>query len=320
MKINTAYLFILILFSASCQKDMVHSSNDQSTPTDAFDYVADEAAFCVDETEGDDENDYNSDIATPMKVTEVIGSDSLPIINPATQKKQKYARRQILSTNGKSRFMIRGYGFKAQSDTSKVIATIKTDTLGICNIISWSNTQIVVDVPKLEFQTHIDKQFSLKFRVYRSNDKLNKLPVSRVKSRACISDVQANVRVGLWKPLETSAAWAFINQKRIELGKPPFPLPVANGSGGYMGQTHQFQVGSVLVPEDFYAYGGPAIIIQVVSNGTFYTKEPWINPDTVFVRQKTWKTGSPGYWVLRLRMLDLSVPTEDGRPYLEKQL
>lgn len=87
MKINTAYLFILILFSASCQKDMVHSSNDQSTPTDTFDYAEDERQFIADETEGDHENDYTSDTATPMKVTAVYCYDSIEPINPTTLKR-----------------------------------------------------------------------------------------------------------------------------------------------------------------------------------------------------------------------------------------
>lgn len=54
----------------------------------------------------------------------------------------------------------------------------------IRNIMSWSDTKIEIEVPAVNAIYYENINFSLKFKVFRINDKLNKLPVSRVKSRA----------------------------------------------------------------------------------------------------------------------------------------
>ena len=198
-------LIVLACLLSACRKDISNRDNlpadTQISLTDNFDFAADEAQYLIDDTEGDNdaENSYIADAATPMKIQGVFATDSLPILNPVTGKKQKYAKRQIVNTTAVTRFTLKGYGFKAQSDTSAIQAIIaKTkDTLSFaCQIISWSDTEIVLNLPTLTVQSAIDKYFSLKLKVFRSNDKENKLAVSRTKSRACISRTGAETVSG----------------------------------------------------------------------------------------------------------------------------
>lgn len=203
MKYIPVFLTFLFLSAVACKKDPEHSGDKVhvvdsprvlgvSDELDNFDYAADEAAFLVDDTEGDydPENSYIEDSATPMKIMYVTSSDSLPYWKPgSTTKKQKYGRRQTVFSCKENEFTITGYGFKAQSDTSRVEAMItKThDTLShACTIVSWSDTEIKLKFPQLTIAAYTSAPFSLKFKVFRSNDKLNKLPVSRTKSRGCI--------------------------------------------------------------------------------------------------------------------------------------
>lgn len=193
-------LFVVLSFAIisviACKKE---TSDKLSVPaiSSVTDNFEEDTNFDADEY-SDDEDSYQSEAATAMKVLYVTATDSLPYYSDiATLKRQKYGRRQVVSTTAKTRFTLRGYGFKARSDTSKVQCIIKKDTLGYAEIVSWADSNIVVNVPILVNAEAIAKQFSLKFKVFRSNDKLNKLPVSRVKSRASISSVQvAIVRAG----------------------------------------------------------------------------------------------------------------------------
>lgn len=95
-----------------------------------------------------------------------------------------------MSTVTDTRFYIRGFGFKAETDSSNVFITVKNVEIdGLLK--SWSDTLIVVDIAKLENPLYINNTFSIKFKVQRANDKAGKANVTRVKSKTCISDIKA---------------------------------------------------------------------------------------------------------------------------------
>lgn len=197
---KATYIVLLIIISClliSCRKDVNNPTNQTPvvSQVDVFDYAADEAQFLIDDTEGDEdaENGYIQDGATPMKITAIYCYDSIALTDPLTGKAMKGAKRAKLSnsSNNGTPLIIAGYGFKDVSDTSRVeciIAKTKDTLSKNCYIKSWSDTKIEVSVPRLDVSKYpSDAYISLKLKVFRSNDKLNKKEVSRVKSRASIS-------------------------------------------------------------------------------------------------------------------------------------
>lgn len=196
MKHLSLLIFLIAISFCACRKDIptkpcINNSNPFTSIIDDFDYAADEAQFLADDTEGDDdtENAYSPEGATPMKITGAYCIDSIAPLN-STGKKNKNAKRALFYSCKKTKFTLSGYGFKSQSDTSRVIPIItKTkDTLHDATILTWSDNKITIEVNNLDATKYpIDTKISLKFKVFRSNDKLNKAAVSRVKSRAAIS-------------------------------------------------------------------------------------------------------------------------------------
>lgn len=320
--------FVLTSFLA-CQKDIVRETpgvDNRGFVTDGdFDFVADSLAFLADDTDAEEQaqTDYQSEVASKMKIVQAITTDSLPIWNPSNpSKKQKFGKRQIINTDSVTRFTLRGYGFKAQSDTSRVEAIIaKTrDTLSKnCTIISWSDSVIVFNVPTLTVQSAITKQFSLKFKVWRSNDKVNKLAVSRVKSRSSISDVQAaaalagnssggtSVSTSLDGPtadLTGAQAMTIINSMRAALGKSPIDSTVNNLED----LTSSLEVGDVLFSGDFNVIGGRqaplAIVLAKTSSSsptyTVWFSEPYSVGDRRISGKKPLKVGSDNSYYMIL--------------------
>lgn len=134
--------------------------------------------------------------ASYFKIYAVTTADSLPIYR-SDGKKQKYAKRQIISTIDSTTFFIKGVGFKVRNDSSYIKAYIKNvQQGGNLKIESWTDTAITVKYPPLTDSLFIKKTFSIKFKVFRANDKAGKPNVSRVKSKSCISDFQAKPLIG----------------------------------------------------------------------------------------------------------------------------
>lgn len=181
--------FLSALFFLACQKDKsIRDSSpsiNQSSITDDFDYAADSLQFIVDDNEGD--NDYIAEGTSPIKIESIASQNVMPSTNLYNSSRAKYPRRSIISASQKNRFTLYGNGFLSQSDTSKVIAFIKDDSIAICDIISWTDEQIVVDLPVSESLNSLST-FSLRFKVFRAN--ASKKIISNRKSRACISETK----------------------------------------------------------------------------------------------------------------------------------
>lgn len=92
-------------------------------------------------------------------------------------------------------FTLKGYGFGARNDTSKILALIKKDTIGYCNIITWADTMVVCDFPQLVNQNYITKVFSIKFKLFKRKPNITTKSTirieSRTKSKSCISNTMA---------------------------------------------------------------------------------------------------------------------------------
>lgn len=130
--------------------------------------------------------------ASTFKISQVVGTDSLPVFQVANPtKKQKFGKRQIISTTAKTRFTIRGIGFGVRNDSSSVKCYIKKVEQSGIDIVSWDSTQVVVDFPVLTSQLLIDNTFSIQFKLFVKNANPIKASVSRSRSRSCISSVKA---------------------------------------------------------------------------------------------------------------------------------
>ena len=188
--ILTTLVFLCIL---SCKKEVRDPSAERLSgfvAPEPFDFAAEEKQFVEDETNNEDT--YEPE-AILMKVTYITTKDSLPYYkstDPTVTTKQKYGRRQIISDSFKTRMKLYGYGFKPQNANSKVLCRVKNDTIGFAEIISWSDTAIIYDIPSLPI-LYRNKTFSMKFKVFCSNPVATKPPISRSKSRGCISQMLA---------------------------------------------------------------------------------------------------------------------------------
>lgn len=206
MKIRTSiiYLFSICLFPYACTKLESIEDNDDDP---------DEIGYAV-----DDDPEHSGELeerASTFKIVQVTTADSLPIYRTdGSGKKQKYAKRQIVYTSAKTRFTLRGYGFKAQvPDTSKVFAYIKNVEQPNVEIVSWSDSVVVVDFPILTSDLLINNTFSIKFKLWRANEVSGRTNLSRVKSKSCISDVKAATVRGC-----SSAYQYIVNYRRDSLG------------------------------------------------------------------------------------------------------
>jgi hypothetical protein len=143
------------------------------------------------------------------RVLRMVSSDSMPIlVSGSTSKKQKFAKRQIIEQAKKTRFWLEGYGFKARhQDSSRVKAFIGKVEIATCEIVSWSDSAIIVDVPPLTDPTAILKTFSLKLKVYFPNKTLDKPCLTRVKSRTAISRSLANLNLTLTESDKNVITW-----------------------------------------------------------------------------------------------------------------
>ena len=154
--------------------------------------------------------------ASTFKISQVVAADSLPIFQVANPtKKQKFGKRQIVSTTAKTRFWIRGIGFGVRGDSSSVQCFIKKVRQENPEIVSWDSTQVVVDLPVLTSDTLINNTFSIQFKLFKKNLKNGKPNISRSRSRSCISDKKAKTVVG--EVCATSGLQLALN-KRAELG------------------------------------------------------------------------------------------------------
>ncbi len=183
-------IFSICIFQYACTKlentNIVPITRDESVEDDD----PDEIGYAFDDPEYSGELEER---ASTFKIVQVLTADSLPVYKPdGSGKKQKYAKRQIVSTSARTRFTLIGYGFKSQiADTSKVVAYIKGVEQPNVEIVSWSDTVVVVDFPVLTSELLINNTFSIKFKLWRANDKQGRTNVSRTKSKSCISDVKA---------------------------------------------------------------------------------------------------------------------------------
>jgi hypothetical protein len=234
IRVSIILLLSICLFQYACKDssftdieniEHVENTGDEYDPNDP-----DEIGYTVDTAEPSQLEER----ASTFKIMQVITNDSLPIFRPdGSGKKQKYGKRQIVSTTAKTRFFLRGYGFKSQSDSSTVKAYIKNVEQPNINIISWSDTLVTVDFPILTSQLLIEKTFSIKFKIFRANDKAGRTNTTRVRSKSCISSVQAATAIGgsvivgnTDLPLPTDSYINFrINQYRISFGKSSFQNP-----------------------------------------------------------------------------------------------
>ena len=160
--------------------------------------------------------------ASTFKIHQVVATDSLPefqVTNPA--KKQKFGKRQIVSTTAKTRFWIRGIGFRVRTDSSNVKCYIKTVEQAGIEIVSWDSNQVVVDFPILTSQLLIDNTFSIQFKIFRKNDNPLKANISRSRSRGCISRKKADAAIGIVQSDTTTCyrpEMYYLMQKRTEVG------------------------------------------------------------------------------------------------------
>ena len=135
------YCVSLLAFSA-CQKEPTTQTEATQNVEDFDGYDAsdpDEIGYAVDS----DTPEIEDRAASPFKIVQVITTDSLPIYRPdGSGKKQKYGKRQIVYTDKKTRFYLKGYGFKSQNDSSNVKAYIKNVEQPSVEVVSWSDTWI----------------------------------------------------------------------------------------------------------------------------------------------------------------------------------
>ncbi len=180
-------LSALILISlVACKKDALSNLQSQ-TESDIYDQNDDPDELIYNEPFELEERASN-----PLRINTVVSLDSLPIFQSGqTVKRQKYYRRHVVSTTDETRFIIKGVGFGSEDGTSNVECFIKGIEQDEPQIISWSDTLIVVDIEPLDYVPAISKTFSIKFKVWRDNPVTGKVDFSRSRSKSCISDQQA---------------------------------------------------------------------------------------------------------------------------------
>ncbi len=257
-KIRVSIILILsiCLFQYACTKsENTDMKKDASIETEWYNPEQSDNDADPDDP---DEIGYAVDIADPeqleeralaFKIMQVITTDSMPAFRTdGSGKKQKYGKRQIVSTTAKTRFFLRGYGFKPLSDSSRVKAYIKNVEQPSLDIINWSDTLVTVDFPILTSPLLIEKTFSIKFKLFRANEKAGKPNISRSRSKSCISSVQAaatlngTTTTGNCVPTTETQSRQLATAKLIELGK-TFPTSaVATVTASY-----NPQIGDVLL-------------------------------------------------------------------------
>ena len=276
-KIRVSIILILsiCLFQYACKDsrftnieniESVEAQTDDADPDDP-----DEIGYAVESVEPSELDER----ASAFKIMQVITNDSLPIYRPdGSGKKQKYGKRQIVSTTAKTRFFLKGYGFKPQSDSSNVKAYIKNVEQPNVDVISWSDTLVTVDFPILTSQLLIEKTFSIKFKIFRANDKAGRTNTTRVRSKSCISSVQAlsalngTSTVGNCTPTTEIQCRQLATAKLQELGK---TFPTSNLDT--LTASYVPQIGDVIllrnagINSDFNAYG--VVITQKDQNNIF---------------------------------------------------
>lgn len=201
-------VFLVSVQFAACKKETNDKTiarneatlTDDANDSDTFDYAAEEKQFAFDDTDEDNAEAgyYITEASTSFKITSVKASEILPTKNPITGKSQRYGKRNILSSVAKTRITIVGEGFRSQTAKSKVLARIKFDTIGFCDIISWDSTRIVADLPILQNTKNVDalnKTFSLKISVFRESDKTTVVETIRTKSAASLSDLLSVIAI-----------------------------------------------------------------------------------------------------------------------------
>lgn len=256
--------FASLMLIASCTKDAANTERlyERSITTDESDF--EDTTFEADEA---DEANYITEVISQMKILKVWTKDSLPLLNPITEKKQKWAKRQILSTTAKTMFTLEGYGFRAQSAKSKVLAILKKDTIGFLEIVSWDTNKIVVNFPILVSTANtniLTTTFSLKFKIFVANDIATKNDVSTSKSRASISDELS------LKALNGTASCADISmlQLAVKYRKDSLRLPTASPSHKLFFKTGNPAAAPVYTPQR-----GDIIFKDPGENFTYFGKE-----------------------------------------------
>jgi hypothetical protein len=199
-------LAIFLIFS--CQKDTPSMSQwevSEDFDTEYSDYDH-ENQIDITEYEGEELQER----ASTFKITQVVAADSMAGPGKdANNKTLKYAKRNIVYNTKKTRFWLRGIGFGDRlADTSKVAVFHKKDSLGLCDIITWTPTEVVVDVPILP-NNYKNIYFSLKFKLYKKKSNITPRTTqrieSRVRSKSCIDEDLANSTRALTAAFDTCA-------------------------------------------------------------------------------------------------------------------
>lgn len=265
MKHLIAFIIFLFLSAVACKKDPEHSEDkvhaaDSPRELEVTDSADDffDATFEADETEGDLDN-YETEAVNPLKILKIASSDSMQLYKDpfaTVLKKLKYAKRQIAFDTAKTRFTLYGEAFDIRSDSSKVLAIIKKDTLGLCEIVSWDTNKIVLDLPIIA-HSYTNMTFSVRFKVFRKNPIVGKKSIYRTKSRACIGQTLAKntkAAANVQKCADVIIFGTALAWRKSNLG-----LSAYSSTHNYFNSSYQGpQVGDILIEattENFTFFG-----------------------------------------------------------------
>ena len=261
---------LFLFFIVSCQKS-VDTEGGVLTVSDTFFNEDSDELFCdsCNDEDSDNEIEDKNELgvrSSPFKILKIWTNDSLPAINPITNKTQKYGKRQIVSTVKKTRFYIDGYGFKPRNDSSYIKAIITKIEQNPVDIISWSDSAIVVDFPILTHAAALYKTFSISFRVYRSNDNPLKKDVYKSKSRTCISDLQVQglTSGSVKSPLSPECATSTGFAKKFRVDSMSLPNATINGFVPLSIENYEPIRGEILYSQ---SSGKEYLITEVTTSG-----------------------------------------------------